>query len=82
MKKIFKIFLVLLILLAISSLLIGSQLMAADEKTVLKFAHVLELDHPYHKMALKFKEELESRTRCMECVRCDSHSNTLGRCLS
>ncbi len=61
MKKIFKIFLVLLILLAISSLLIGSQLMAADEKTVLKFAHVLELDHPYHKMALKFKEELESR---------------------
>ena len=61
MKKVYKIFLVLLILLAISSLLIGSQLMAAEEKTVLKFAHVLELDHPYHKMALKFKEELENR---------------------
>lgn len=61
MKKVYKIFLVLLILLATSSLLIGSQLVAAEEKTVLKFAHVLELDHPYHKMALKFKEELESR---------------------
>jgi len=61
MKKVYKIFLVLLILLAISSLLIGSSMMAAEKKTVLKFAHVLQLDHPYHEMALKFKEELESR---------------------
>jgi len=29
------------------------------EKIVLKFGHVLETTHPYHKMALKFKEELE-----------------------
>jgi len=27
----------------------------------LKFGHVLQTDHPYHKMALKFKEELEKR---------------------
>jgi TRAP-type C4-dicarboxylate transport system substrate-binding protein len=66
MKKAYKIFLVLLILLAISSLLIGSQLMAAEKKTVLKFAHVLQLDHPYHAMALKFKEELESRNANVE----------------
>jgi len=66
MKKVYKIFLVLLILLAISSLLIGSQLMAAEKKTVLKFAHVLQLDHPYHEMALKFKEELESRNANVE----------------
>jgi len=35
--------------------------MAAEKKIALKFGHVLELDHPYHKMALKFKEELENR---------------------
>ncbi|MBN9672102.1 TRAP transporter substrate-binding protein [Roseibium aggregatum] len=32
---------------------------AADK--VLKFAHVLQTNHPYHDMALKFKEELEAR---------------------
>ncbi len=66
MKKVYKIFLVLFILLAISSLLIGSSMMAAEKKTVLKFAHVLQLDHPYHEMALKFKEELESRNANVE----------------
>ncbi|MFH1282881.1 MAG: TRAP transporter substrate-binding protein, partial [bacterium] len=34
---------------------------ASAEKITLKFGHVLETDHPYHKMALKFKEELEKR---------------------
>ncbi len=28
-------------------------------KYVLKFGHVLQADHPYHKMALRFKEEVE-----------------------
>lgn len=32
---------------------------AADR--VLKFAHVLQTDHPYHLMAMKFKEEIEAR---------------------
>jgi len=61
MKQVYRVFLVGLILVAVFSLVVGGQLMAAEEKTVLKFAHVLELDHPYHKMALKFKEELENR---------------------
>lgn len=34
---------------------------AGAEKVSLKFGHVLQTDHPYHKMALKFKEELEKR---------------------
>ena len=34
----------------------------AEDKIVLKFGHVLKEDHPYHMMALKFKEELESRS--------------------
>jgi len=34
---------------------------AFAEDKVLKFAHVLQTNHPYHDMALKFKEELEAR---------------------
>ena len=33
----------------------------AADKITLKFGHVLQTDHPYHKMAEKFKEELEKR---------------------
>jgi tripartite ATP-independent transporter DctP family solute receptor len=36
---------------------------AAAEKIVLKFGHVLQMDHPYHKMAIKFKSELERRNK-------------------
>lgn len=43
-----------------SSLIMGTTASDAADK-VLKFAHVLKEDHPYHKMALKFKEELEAR---------------------
>ena len=32
---------------------------AASTKTVLKFAHVMQTDHAYHLMAVKFKEEVE-----------------------
>jgi len=35
----------------------------AAEKITLKFGHVLKMDHPYHKMALKFKSELERRNK-------------------
>lgn len=34
---------------------------AFAQDKVLKFAHVLQTNHPYHDMALKFKEELEER---------------------
>ncbi|MCJ7772130.1 MAG: TRAP transporter substrate-binding protein [Desulfobacterales bacterium] len=34
---------------------------ASAEKITLKFGHVLETGHPYHKMALMFKEEVEKR---------------------
>lgn len=34
---------------------------ALAEARVLKFAHVLQTNHPYHDMALRFKEELEAR---------------------
>jgi len=61
MKKVYKMFLVVLILVAISFLAINGQSIAAEKKIILKFGHVLALDHPYHKMALKFKEELEKR---------------------
>lgn len=44
---------------ALVSVLLVANAQAADK--VLKFGHVLQLDHPYHKMALKFKDELESR---------------------
>ena len=39
---------------------------AAADKIVLKFGHVLKTDHPYHMMALKFKEELEKRSPNVE----------------
>lgn len=51
----------LLILAMVLSLGIGVPALMASEKITLKFGHVLEMDHPYHKMALKFKEELEKR---------------------
>ena len=35
----------------------------AAKKITLKFGHVLKMDHPYHKMALKFKSELERRNK-------------------
>ena len=35
---------------------------SAADKIVLKFGHVLKTDHPYHMMALRFKEELEKRS--------------------
>jgi len=35
----------------------------AAKKITLKFGHVLQMDHPYHKMALKFKSELERRNK-------------------
>ena len=38
----------------------------AADKIVLKFGHVLKTDHPYHMMALKFKEELEKRSPSVE----------------
>jgi tripartite ATP-independent transporter DctP family solute receptor len=38
----------------------------AAEKITFKFGHVLQTDHPYHMMALKFKEELEKRNK--NCV--------------
>ena len=38
----------------------------AAEKITFKFGHVLQTDHPYHMMALKFKEELEKRNQ--NCV--------------
>ncbi len=34
---------------------------AFAQDRVLKFAHALQTNHPYHAMALKFKEELEKR---------------------
>ncbi len=40
------------------SLLFATNADAADK--VIKFGHVLQPDHPYHKMALKFKEEVEA----------------------
>ncbi len=62
-KKIFK----GLIFTAMICLVFGgfSGLQAAD-KITFKFGHVLQTDHPYHMMALKFKEELEKRNK--DCV--------------
>jgi sugar phosphate isomerase/epimerase len=56
-----------LILTAMVCLIFGgfSGLQAA-EKITFKFGHVLQTDHPYHMMALKFKEELEKRNK--NCV--------------
>jgi tripartite ATP-independent transporter DctP family solute receptor len=51
-----------LMLFAITAFLWGATAgSAAAEKIVLKFGHVLQMDHPYHKMAIKFKSELERR---------------------
>lgn len=44
----------------------GFSVAPAGEKIKFKFGHVLQTDHPYHKMALKFKEELEKRNK--NCV--------------
>jgi len=62
MKSICKVCFVSLIVITLFSLPFGSQLMAA-EKITLKFGHVLQMDHPYHKMAVKFKEDLEKRNK-------------------
>ena len=62
MKENYRIFFVSLVLVTFFFLLWGglSETMAA-EKIVLKFAPGQYGDHPYHKMAVKFKEELEKR---------------------
>ena len=54
---------ILFIILMISLFMISvSQIEAKTAKKIeLKFGHVLQTDHPYHKMALKFKEELGKR---------------------
>ncbi len=62
MKKM--IFFVVIIMLAgLPSMLFATGAEESDsgdqEPIVLKFAHVLQTDHPYHEMALRFKEELE-----------------------
>ncbi|MGD2270209.1 MAG: TRAP transporter substrate-binding protein [Desulfobacterales bacterium] len=44
----------------------GFSVAPAGEKIEFKFGHVLQTDHPYHKMALKFKEEVERRNK--NCV--------------
>jgi tripartite ATP-independent transporter DctP family solute receptor len=44
----------------------GFSVAPAGEKIEFKFGHVLQTDHPYHKMALKFKEEVEKRNK--NCV--------------
>lgn len=49
----------------IALMMLGAADAAAADK-VLKFGHVLQLDHPYHKMALKFKEEVEARNVGLE----------------
>jgi TRAP-type transport system periplasmic protein len=40
---------------------LGATALASSDVRTLKFAHVLQPDHPYNLMALKFKEELEAR---------------------
>ncbi len=49
----------------IALMMLGAADAAAADK-VLKFGHVLQPDHPYHKMALKFKEEVEARNVGLE----------------
>jgi len=51
-----------LLVLAAAFVLAGPGASMAANKTVLKFGHVLQIDHPYHMMALKFKSELEKRS--------------------
>jgi TRAP-type transport system periplasmic protein len=48
-------------LLAIGAVSLGAPAFAGSDTRTLKFAHVLQPDHPYNLMALKFKEELEAR---------------------
>ena len=56
-----------LIFAALISLIFGGfSVGETGEKITFKFGHVLQTDHPYHKMALKFKEELEKRNP--DCV--------------
>lgn len=43
------------------SLSVTAPAFAGSDTRTLKFAHVLQPDHPYNLMALKFKEELEAR---------------------
>ncbi len=62
MKRIFRVCFIGLIIITVFSSPLSSKLMAAD-KITLKFGHVLQMDHPYHKMALKFKEELEKQNK-------------------
>ena len=52
---------VMILLSAALLMFIANPAPVAAEKITLKFGHVLQTDHPYHKMALKFKEELEKR---------------------
>jgi tripartite ATP-independent transporter DctP family solute receptor len=62
MKRICKIWFIGLIVSTLFTLPFSSQVMAAGEIT-LKFGHVLQMDHPYHQMAVKFKGELEKRNK-------------------
>jgi len=62
MKGIYRVCFVGLIVIGFFSLPFSGQPMAA-EKITLKFGHVLQMDHPYHKMALTFKDELEKRNK-------------------
>ncbi len=48
-------------LLAAAALAVGFATAANAADRTLKFGHALSTDHPYHKMALKFKEELEAK---------------------
>jgi len=52
---------VMILLSAALLLFIANPTPVAAEKITLKFGHVLQTDHPYHQMALKFKAELEKR---------------------
>ena len=48
---------------AITLLLSGIPELVAGERITLKYGHSLGTDHPFHEMALKFKEELEKRNK-------------------
>ncbi|MBW2077945.1 MAG: TRAP transporter substrate-binding protein [Deltaproteobacteria bacterium] len=59
-----KLFVASIMLFTITAFLCGGVPgVLAGEKIILKFGHVLQTDHPYHKMALKFKSELERRNK-------------------
>ena len=63
MRKVVVALLALVMLVGTGSVLFANGVQESDsgsqEQIVIKFAHVLQTDHPYHQMALKFKEELE-----------------------